>query len=161
MKLAFELVSYCCVFFLLVKLGTGNSGINALYFYPQEYQQIAYERALADQKEVKKKRKTFMTVFLTVLTVLLVGIIHFNRPGSFHKAYLQGLLFLEVMNWFDAIVIDRLWVGHSNLWKIRGMEGIPYVKPWERILRERLILSGIWTIGAVLVAALVMITGGM
>lgn len=28
-----------------------------------------------------------------------------------------------------GIVIDRLWVGHSKIWRIKGMEGVPYVKP--------------------------------
>ena len=93
--------------------------------------------------------------------MLLAGIIHFNRVSSFKEAYLQALLFLEAMNWFDATVIDRLWVGYDSIWKIRGMEDVPYVKPWSRILKERLILSGIWVIGAALVAGLVMLTGGI
>ena len=35
---------------------------------------------------------------------------------DFKTAYLQACLFLVVMNWFDGIVIDRLWVEHSRIW---------------------------------------------
>ena len=27
-----------------------------------------------------------------------------------------------------GLVIDRLWVGHSKIWRIKGMEGVPYIK---------------------------------
>ena len=39
-----------------------------------------------------------------------------NGVRWFRAAYLQALLFPEVMNWYDGIVIDRLWVGHSSFW---------------------------------------------
>lgn len=38
-----------------------------------------------------------------------------NRTADFKTAYMQAALFLVVVNWFDALVIDRLWVGHSRL----------------------------------------------
>ncbi len=41
------------------------------------------------------------------------------------------------MNWFDGIVLDRLWVGKSKIWKVRGMEGVPYIKPWKTVLVKR------------------------
>ena len=25
--------------------------------------------------------------------------------------------------------VDLLWVGHSKIWRIEGMEGVPYGKP--------------------------------
>ena len=50
---------------------------------------------------------------------------------------LQALLFLEVMNWYDGIVIDRLWVGHSRFWIIPGMEEIPFVQTWPQVLKKR------------------------
>lgn len=34
-------------------------------------------------------------------------------------------------------MIDRLWVEHSRIWHIDGMEGIPYVKPWKTVLVKR------------------------
>lgn len=55
----------------------------------------------------------------------------------FRAAYAQTAVFLVVMNWFDGIIIDRLWVGRSKIWRIEGMEGVPYVKPWKTVLIKR------------------------
>ena len=54
----------------------------------------------------------FLLVMLAAL-LLIIGL--WNGIHDFRPAYCQALLFLEVMNWFDGIVIDRLWVGHSRL----------------------------------------------
>ena len=51
-----------------------------------------------------------------------------NWIRSFWPAYLQALLFLEAMNWYDGIVIDRLRVGHSRFWVIPGTEDLPFVQ---------------------------------
>ena len=102
-----------------------------------------------------------MMVFIPVLLVMLVVMIYLNRVNNFAEAYLQALLFLEVMNIFDGIVIDRIWVGTSRLWLIEGMEGVPYVKPWKRVFFERTLLAVIWVVMAAVVAGIVMLTGGI
>ena len=80
-----------------------------------------------------------------------------------HKVYsknakkcVQTLLFLEVMNWYDGIVIDRLWVGHSRLWIIPGTEEIPFVQTWPQVLQKRGILTLIWIAGAAIVAGIIL-----
>ena len=44
-------------------------------------------------------------------------------------AYIQACIFLIVTNWFDGIVVERLWVGYSKIWLVAGMKDVPYVKP--------------------------------
>ena len=61
------------------------------------------------------------------------------------------------MNWYDGIVIDRLWVGHSAFWVIPGTEDIPFVQTWLQVLKKRGILSLIWIAGAAVVAGLVVL----
>ena len=65
------------------------------------------------------------------------------------------LLFLEVMNWYDGIVVDRLWVGHSRFWIIPGTEEIPFVQTWPQVLKKRGILTLIWIAGAAIVAGII------
>ena len=85
-----------------------------------------------------RKGKRFMTVFcLVILIALLAVIAGWNRVTDFKTAYRQAYLFLVVMNWFDGIVIDRLWVSRGKIWRIEGMEGVPYVKPWKTVLIKR------------------------
>jgi len=96
----------------------------------------------------------FMIVMLCAL-LLIIGL--WNGIRDFRPAYFQALLFLEVMNWYDGIVIDRLWVGHSKLWIIPGTEDIPFVQTWRQVFKKRMILTLIWIVGAAVVAGLVML----
>ena len=72
-----------------------------------------------------------MTIFyIVMLTSLILIIAVWNRVSGFKTAYLQALLFLEVMNIYDGIVIDKLWAGHSKFWILKGTEDIPFVQTW-------------------------------
>lgn len=136
--LLLQIVLYCLLFALLVKCAVRNNGINCLYFYPKEYIDEADKRGLADKAETMKKGKRFMIPFCIIMLVVLVVIIAiWNHVTDFKNAYIQAYIFLVVMNWFDGLIIDKLWVGHSKIWIIDGMEGIPYVKPWKSVLIKR------------------------
>ena len=151
-----QLILYCALFTLMVKTGVGNSALNGLYFYPKPVQEKACEWGLTDRETVSRRRKRFMIAFFAVMAIALILIIRvWNGIHGFGPAYLQSLLFLEVMNWYDGIVIDRLWVGHSTFWVIPGTEDIPFVQTWPEVLKKRGILSLIWIVGAAVVAGLV------
>jgi hypothetical protein len=153
-----QLVLFCALFTLMVKIGVGNNTLNGLYFYPKPVQKIVYELGLTDRETVAKKRKGFMIAFFAVMAAALILIIRvWNGIHSFWAAYLQALLFLEVMNWYDGIVIDRLWVGHSRFWVIPGTEEIPFVQTWPQVLKKRGILTLIWIAGAALIAGIVVL----
>ncbi len=117
MLFCLQIALYCLLFFLLVKCAVKNDGRNCLYFYPTAYIDEAQRRGLAEHGDVMRRGKRFMI--------------------PFRAAYAQTAVFLVVMNWFDGIVIDRLWVGRSKIWRIEGMEGVPYVKPWKTVLIKR------------------------
>ena len=153
-----QLILFCALFTLMVKLGVGNNALNGLYFYPKPVQEKVFELGLTDRETVARKRKRFMIPFLLVLLAALVLIIGlWNSARTFWTAYWQALLFLEVMNWYDGIVIDRLWVGHSKFWVIPGTEEIPFVQTWKQVLKKRGILTLIWIVGAALVAGIVIL----
>ena len=151
-----QLFFFCALFTLMVKIGVGNNALNGLYFYPKPVQEKVYELGLTDRETVGKKRKVFMVAFFAVMAVALILIIRvWNGVHAFRTAYLQALLFLEVMNWYDGIVIDRLWVGHSRFWVIPGTEEIPFVQTWQQVLKKRGILTLIWIAGAAVIAGIV------
>ena len=153
-----QLILFCALFTLMVKLGVGNNALNGLYFYPKPVQEKVFELGLTDRETVARKRKRFMIPFLLILLAALVLIIGlWNGVRTFWTAYWQALLFLEVMNWYDGIVIDRLWVGHSKFWIIPGTEEIPFVQTWKQVLKKRGILTLIWIVGAALVAGIVIL----
>ena len=144
----------------MVKFAVRDSGLNCLYFYPKDFLAEADRRGLADKDTVMKKGTRFMVPFCIILLVVLVAIIAFwNHITDFRTAYIQSVLFLVVVNWFDALVIDRLWVGHSKIWRIAGMEGVPYVKPWKTILVKRIAATVMYLIISLAVAGIVVLPG--
>ena len=144
----------------MVKYAAGNSGLNCLYFYPEEYIEEAQKRGIADKEATMKKGKHFMIPFCVIILIALILIISvWNHVTDFKTAYIQAVIFLVIVNWFDGIVIDQLWVGHSKLWMIEGMEGVPYTKPWGYMIKRRILASIMYLGGAVIVAAIVVLIG--
>ena len=154
--LVIQTVLYCVLFTLMVKAAVGNNALNGLYFYPELVRKKVYELGMTDRETVTVKRKRFMIIFIAVMASALIVIIRYwNDVHHFKQAYLQALLILEVMNWYDGIVIDRLWVGHSRFWVIPGTESIPFVQTWPQVLKKRAILTLVWFAGAAIAAAIV------
>lgn len=75
---------------------------------------------------------------------------------DFKTACLQSALFLVITNWFDGIVLDRLWVSYSKIWRIKGMEGVPYVKA---VLTKRSLVTVLYLIFSLAVAGIVVLIG--
>lgn len=156
--LILQLCLYCALFTAIVALAVRGGAVNGLFFYPKPVQERAFSIGLADKKVITKRKKRFMALFyLVMLGALLLIIGVWNGVRDFKTAYLQALLFLEVMNWFDGVVIDRLWVGHSKFWVLPGTEDLPFVQTWGQVLKKRGILTLIWAVGAAIVGLLVVL----
>ena len=153
-----QLILFCLLFTLMVRYSVRGGAVNGLFYYPKTIQERAFEIGLSTEEEMKKKRKIFMTEFYAVMGIALILIISlWNKVTDFKTAYLQALLFLEVMNWYDGIVIDKIWVGFSKFWILPGCEDIPYVQTWKQMLKKRIILTLIWVAGAAIVAGIVVL----
>ena len=156
--LLLQLFLYCLLFTVMVKLAVGNNAVNGLYFYPQPVQDRAIALGLTDRETVRQKFRRFMTAFYLVMLAALLGIVGiWNGVRDFGSAYWQSLLFLEIMNVYDGVVIDKLWVGHSRFWVLPGAEDLPYVQTWGQVLRKRCRLTLVWVAGAALAAGLVVL----
>ncbi len=156
--LLLQIALYCLLYFLLVKCAVQNSGRNCLYFYPKAYLDEAQNRGLADKAAVMKQGKHFMTCFcILIFAALILILARWNRVADFRTAYFQAALFLVAVNWFDGIVIDRLWVGHSKIWAVPGMEGVPYVKPWKTVLIKRTAATALYLILALGIAGIALL----
>ncbi len=158
MLMVLQLALYCLLFTAMVRYAVKGGAINGLYFYPKPVQERTIDIGLIDRETMQHKRKVFMTEFFIVMLAALVLIIGlWNHVSDFKTAYLQALLFLEVMNWYDGIVIDRVWVGTSRFWLLPGCEDIPYLQTWQQVLKKRGILTLIWIAGAAIVAGIVVL----
>ena len=153
-----QLFLYCLLFTAMVKAAVLGGAVKGLYFYPKTVQDRAIALGLTDRETVDRKRKRFMTAFYLVMLADLVLIIGaWNGISTFGAAYWQALLFLEVMNVYDGVMIDKLWVGHSRFWVLPGLEDVPFVQTWRQVLKKRSLLALIWTAGAAIVGGLVVI----
>ncbi len=153
-----QLVLFCLLFTLMVRYSVRGGAVNGLFYYPKNVQERVFEIGLSTREEMKKKRKIFMTEFYAVMGIALVLIIAiWNKVTDFKTAYLQALLFLEVMNWYDGIVIDKIWVGYSKFWILPGCEDLPFVQTWKQMFKKRIILTLIWVVGAAIVAGIVVL----
>ena len=153
-----QLILFCLLFTVMVKYAVRGGAVDGLYFYPKTVQERALKIGLTTRETMNRKRKIFMTEFYIVMLAALVLIIGWwNHISDYKTAYLQALLFLEVMNWYDGIIIDKVWVGISNFWILPGCEDIPYVQTWKQVLRKRGILTLIWVVGAAIVAGIVVL----
>ena len=156
--IVFQLFLFCLLFTALVKFAVRGGAIDGLYFYPKPVQERAIAIGLTDRETMDRKRKQFMIPFvLTMLVALLLIIGVWNGIRDYKTAYLQALLFLEVMNWYDGIVIDKWWVGHSRFWILPGTEDQPFVQTWGQVLKKRGILTLIWIAVAAIVAGLILL----
>lgn len=119
-------------------------------------QERAFEIGLAKREDIAKKRKVFLMFFLPTMLIALILIVGlWNSVSDFKTAYFQSLLFLEIMNWYDGIVIDRFWVGHDKFWILSGTEDIPFVKTWKQIFVKRSIGSVVYILFAAIPAGIV------
>ena len=160
MLLLFQIILYCLLYLALVKCAVRDSGRNCLYFYPDAYLDEAQKRGIADKAEELRKGKRFMTFFCLVIFVVLIAVIAgWNGVKDFRTASFETYLFLVVVNWFDGLVIDLLWVGHSKIWRIEGMEGVPYVKPWRTVYTKRSAATVLYLLVAAAVGGIVVLIG--
>ena len=158
MILLVQIALYCLLFAALVKYAAKDNGVNCLYFYPDEYLDEAQKRGIANKEATMKKGKRFMIPFCIIMLVALVLIIAvWNQVTDFKTAYIQSVIFLIIMNWFDGIVIDQIWVGHSKIWKVQGMEDVPYVKPWKYTITRRSIATVMYLVIGLVVAGIVVV----
>ena len=95
-----QLFLFCGLFTALVAVGTGGRAINEIYFYPKPVQERAVELGLTTYETIKRKSRQFLLIMIAAL-ILIIGL--WNHAPDFWSAYLQSLLFLEVMNWYDGI----------------------------------------------------------
>lgn len=160
MLLLLQIILCCLLYLALVKCAVRDSGRNCLYFYPDAYLDEAQKRGIANKDEELRKGKRFMTFFcLVIFVVLIADIAGWNGVKDFKTASFETYLFLVVVNWFDGFVIDLLWVGHSKIWRIEGMEGVPYGKPWRTVCTKRSAATALYLLVAAAVGGIVVLIG--
>lgn len=114
-------IGFCLLFWLGCYVNTGTDKKNLLSFrsYPKEIQQIIYEDDTLS-KNVPAAINLFKVLLSNIITFTvifaIVGIILKYTIGfkGFADTFLYFLIFGEVINLFDLVVIDLLWWRNSK-----------------------------------------------
>jgi hypothetical protein len=155
-----QVLIYLFFFTAAIAAVVANGPLGGIFFYPKLVQQRALELGLTDAATIRKRKKWFFTVLMigiVALPVLFIGL--WNQVTDVRTAYVQSLLLLVIMNWYDGIVMDRLWVGHSKFWVIQGCEDLPYAKSVKTVMIERGIMTLVYLPIAAVIAEIAVLVG--
>ena len=93
-----------------------------------------------------------------MIGIILGAIVYFvNGSRSFLNGFLISYGLWLIVDWYDAIVIDILWLCHSKVWILPGTEDLPFVQTWAQVLKKRAFLAVIWIAGAAIIAGIVVL----
>lgn len=148
-----QVIIYLIFFTVCIKLLVLNDPVRGIFFYPKEIQRRVFEMGLAVKKDVKRRKVIFFTALCAgcaVLPIIFIGV--WSGISDFKTAFIHAVIFLEVMNWYDGIFIDEVWVRFSKFWVIKGVEDIPHTKKLSFVLAERFIMSAVYIPTAALIA---------
>ncbi len=153
-----EAAVLCAVFFLLIFAFVFADRRGGLQWYPEEVQTAALQRGIISKDRLKIQNKLSKMLMLIVAAVIILGSVFcINEAKVWSEAFLQIYILCFIMNWFDGIVIDYVWVQKTTYWTIPELSDFEIAKPLGSLMRERLIMSVIYIPLAALFACIVWI----
>lgn len=102
--LLLQIILFCLLYISMVKYAAGNSGLNCLYFYPEEYIEEAQKRGIADKEDTMKKGKRFMVPFCVIEGMEDVP---YTKPWGYmiKRRILASIMYVAVAVIVAAIVV--------------------------------------------------------
>ena len=102
--LLLQIILFCLLYISMVKYAAGNSWLNCLYFYPEEYIEEVQKRGIADKEDTMKKGKRFMVPFCVIEGMEDVP---YTKPWGYmiKRRILASIMYLAVAVRVAAIVV--------------------------------------------------------
>ena len=142
------LVLYCLI-------GIKDGAVGMVHLYDKNVQERCVELGLTTRERIKKRAIIFKVLGLSSYVLYVIVCTYLvNGARGFTEGFLQLLITLSVCNLIDRILIDELWVCHTNAWNIEGTEDLkPYITKKDKVKK--------WISGTVGMAAAAAIAGIM
>ena len=121
-----ETVILLILFTAGVMLGSRNP-VDTVYDMPQPIIDRCLELGLIDETKRHDSRETKikkLTAALLIAVVLALVMYFVNGAKTFLQAFLVSYIIWLVIDWYDCLVIDWIWVCHSKKIIIPGTEDL-------------------------------------
>lgn len=132
-----ECVVLCVLFTLAVGAVSLKDPLAGVHNWPPAIQQRALELRLIQPEQMAGSKKVYAKKLGAALATAAVfaAVIYFvNGARSFAAGFGYSYLIWTVVNWYDAFVIDCLWVCHDRRVRIPGTEDMKeYQDYWFHI----------------------------
>lgn len=132
-----ECVVLCVLFTLAVGWSSLKDPLAGVHNWPPAIQRRAKELGLVQPGQMAGSRTVFakkLAAALVIAAVFAAVVYFFNGARSFAAGFGYSYLIWTVVNWYDAFVIDCLWVCHDRRVRIPGTEDMKeYQDYWFHI----------------------------
>ena len=133
MTVLIESIILCFLFTVLAGGMTYFKPLSMIHSYPKEIQDRVKELGLIKEEQ---KGNSKINIIKKIIALILFGLIlsfvvyKFNNADTFIKGFGYSYLLWNIVNWWDAIVIDCLWFCHSKKVIIKGTEDMKEYKDY-------------------------------
>jgi len=128
-----ESVIACLLFTLLIFFLMHKNPLNMIHDYPPAIQDKVRELGLINDQQKGYSKTDIIRKVVAIIVfglVLAFAVYKFNGADTFIKGFLYSYLLWNVIDWWDAIVIDCIWFCHSKKVVIPGTEGMKEYKDY-------------------------------
>lgn len=155
-----EAIFLTVLFTLIIVPNVIRNPIKWIFDYPQAIQDKALELGLIKKEEQTKSIRTLIIklgaiVFFALVIALVLRYV--NGLVSFKDAFITGYLLFNIVNWYDALILDCIWFCHSKKIIIQGTEGMKEYKDYWYHIRGGFIGMAIGIVVCALAAGIVVL----
>lgn len=162
MILLAECVTACILFTLVVVAVSLKNPLAQVNNWPPAIQQRAQELGLIREEQMSGSKKVYAKklVAALVIAIAFAALVFFaNGARSFVDGFGYSYLIWTVVNWYDALVIDCLWVCHDQRVRIPGTENMKEYRDYWFHIRGSLVGQVLGLPVALLVGGLTAVSG--
>ncbi len=138
LKLAGEIFVLCAAFIGMIFAFVVKDRLGGIHWYPKMVQREAVVRGLVSEKYIAKRRKQTQLMGLPIIALIVLGsVFYINGAHGWWNAAWQIYFMLFVMNLFDAVFVDWIWVRKTTYWVIPELVDLDIGKPLDYLIKER------------------------
>ena len=137
MIILIEGIVMCFILLIICVIGIANGPEKFTVFYEKDVQNKAIELGYTTKEQIKKQTIIItLALYLPCFIVVPIMVCYINGAKEFFDIFIQSLLILYIMGFFDRFFVDWYWVEHTKAWDIPNTEELkPYIPKKMKIAK--------------------------